>query len=503
KWNQSLQVWEAIGEGLNKPVQSLVIDTDTLYVGGEFDQTLGSSPMTLMHIARYYLPTQQWDSLGAGIDGAGTISSGYVFDMIVDNAHRLIAGGSIDRAGGLAVNSIARWTPGQGWDGMNGGLASFQINASGNPTGNSSPSTVQSLTYHPGTGEIWAGGYFGEFIGSASIAQTKGFARWSGGSWTLVPGIGLPFTGSASAVHDLEIDTANHRVFIGGTFYQHNPTNPANNAAGNGVMAYNYLNGTWDKLQNGITSANFSGGTVYCIAPFQGKWYVGGSFGKLQPNGSLADNLAAYTGSGWDNLGDGVADASQTYDLVAYQDGFILAGGFSEIDSQEISRLAMWNPQNGWQALNGDLFGNNTSNNGAFPYSLFRDGNDLYVGGQFGGAANVTSTGLLKYNLVNQTWSGWGTGLDAVGIPRIFDFTLFQGELYAAGNFTQINGVTAKHLAKLTPNGWVGIADFDFQVNDLENVGDSILYVAGAFNSINGSSSMYNLAQFDGTTWSP
>lgn len=502
RFNVSTQQWEAMGNGLQGRVKALAIDQDTLYIGGEITATQDVNPIPLNKIARYYLNTATWDSLGGGLGRTigSSFLSGNVEALELTPSGELIVGGSIDYADSIAINSIARWTPGGGWDNMGGGLTSFAINASGTPTGLSYPSTVQSIEYNPTTGEIYAGGYFGEFIGSSSVIQIKGLAKWNGSTWTLIPGIGLPVSGSAASVHALKLDVPNQKLYVGGTFSKDFGNLPGNIAAGNGIMQYDLATGTWDDLIGGIRSSSGAGGSVRDIALFQGSVYAGGSFAKRTPDGEFCNSLLAWDGQNWDNLGEGINDAGQIYEMASYNGEIIVAGNFSKVDDKEIPRIAKWNPSTGWDTIAPGLFGNNTSNSGVYPYALHVQGPELYIGGQFGGAGNVTSTGILRYNMIAKTWTSWGSGLGGVNTPRVNDFVEFQGELYMAGYFTEINGSPITHIAKLTANGWVSIGDFNNPVLSLANAGDSILYIAGNFTQVDGNSNIYNAAQYDGNT---
>lgn len=503
KWNKAQQVWEPIGLGLDGYVLAMALDQDTLYVGGEFTQTEGASSIVLSKVAAYNTVSQTWSDMSGGVGSPFSFISGDVNALVVTNTHEVIVGGGLSQADTLAVNSIARWTPGTGWDNMNGGLPSFQIDVNGMPTGTQNASTVLSLAYDSSTGNTYAGGYFGEYIGSSSIQQTKGLAVWNGTAWTLISGIGLPLTGSAAAVNALYVDETSQELYVGGNFVQHSPTNPGNAPQGNGFMKYDLAAGTWDQLNGGIQPTPSNGGVVRVIAPYLGELFVGGAFSQLTPSGSYANNLVSYNGMSYNNLGDGMNDAGDVEALAVYNDQIIVGGFFGKVDDVELERLAFWNSNTGWSGPAETLFGNNTSNFGAYVYDLEVVGPNLYVGGQFGGVGTTNSTGLLRYNLVSGIWTNWGTGLGGVTTPRTYDFEEFQGEMYVAGFFTEIDGTPITYLGKLTGSGWVSVGTISNRVFTLENDGDSVLYIGGSFTSINGDSDMSGIARFDGTTWSP
>lgn len=503
RWNITTQQWEALGAGVNNQVYTIAIDQDTVYIGGTFTLTESASPIAIEKVARFDVSTGTWSALGSGVGANVGSLNGQVNALQIGNNGEVFVGGAISTAGGQPVNSIARWTPGSGWDNVGGGLASFAIDTNGAPTGISSPSTVQSLAFHPTTGKLYAGGYFGEYIGSASIAQTKGLAVWNDTTWTLIDGIGIPSGSNNFAVHALLLDPAANKLYVGGTFFQYVALNPLNSPAGNGIMSLNLTNNTWDTMGGGIQQGASAGGTVFSIGLYQGKVYAGGSFASLNQGLNLANNLAAYDGTSWDNLGDGVnGSGADITDIISYNGDLIVAGTFSKVDDKEIKSIARWNETAGWDTLVSGFFGNSSSNFNSIVYDLYRDGANLYIGGFFGGLGSITTTSILRYNLVSGTFTSWGSGLGGP-FPRTHDFEKFQGNIYMAGSFTSVDGTPVTNLAKLTGSGWVSVGTFNNRVFSLTNDGDSVLYVAGDFTQIDGNTAMSKVAKYDGTSWSP
>ncbi|MEL6843715.1 MAG: hypothetical protein AAFP02_10930, partial [Bacteroidota bacterium] len=124
RFNITTQSWEPIGTGLQGgTVSALAIDNDTLYVGGSFTQSQDINPIPLNKIARYYLTSGAWDSLGTGVGNMNaSFLNGNVEVLEMAANGQLLVGGGISSADNITVNSIARWTPGQGWDDLGGGL---------------------------------------------------------------------------------------------------------------------------------------------------------------------------------------------------------------------------------------------------------------------------------------------------------------------------------------------------------------------------------------------
>jgi len=188
-----------------------------------------------------------------------------------------------------------------------------------------------------------------------------------------------------------------------------------------------------------------------------------------------------------------------------------------------------------WSGSNWNAIGNfSTSHSG-----IYADGNDLYVGGDFGtiskkiGSGSFTSMPTLdntndNINAINKfnsdiiiagmihtydsialnniaRWDGskWqpiGSGLNSSANC----LAVYKSELYVGGGFSTAGGQSAKYIAKwngtnwsdvggsMTGNGYNGIRDMV--------VYDNKLYVVGDFDEMGGVSTKY-VAIWDGTSW--
>jgi hypothetical protein len=100
KWDGAS--WSVLGKGMDSNIYSLAIDSsDNLYAGGNFT-TAGDTAAN--YIAMWN--GISWSALGAGLGGT---TYPYVFALAIDSSDNLYAGGSFVNAGGVTVNSIARW----------------------------------------------------------------------------------------------------------------------------------------------------------------------------------------------------------------------------------------------------------------------------------------------------------------------------------------------------------------------------------------------------------
>ncbi len=102
--------------------------------------------------------------------------------------------------------------------------------------------------------------------------------------------------------------------------------------------------------------------------------------------------------------------------------------------------------------------------------------------------------GNLSYS---QTWTPVGLGTNS----PIYAMTVYKGEMYVGGTFTEAGGKTANLVAKWDGKTWeaVGIG-FDKIVHTLE-VYDDQLYAGGEFNRADNKPA-YRIAKWDGSSWS-
>jgi hypothetical protein len=122
-------------------------------------------------------------------------------------------------------------------------------------------------------------------------------------------------------------------------------------------------------------------------------------------------------------------------------------------------------------------------------YSVFRNGNTVYYGGDFNAVGPITGSGASIDNT---------SGLANLNLPRV-DGTLNvvipdgNGGWYVGGNFTRIGTHLRNHAAHINPNG-----SLDLMFNPNPNgevfslaVSGSYLYIGGAFTTIQGTANNY------------
>jgi WD40 repeat protein len=186
--------WLALGQGistdwLHSVSQLELLPDGDILVGGRFDEAGGAPAKGL---ARYDIATGSWTSLGLGLAG----NSYVVVDALVTLPDGdVIVKGTFTSVGGLAVNGIARWSPGPGEAGT------------WSPFWTDLNSEIEAMALLP-DGDLVVMGRFTSFEGSV-----RQLARYQPATGTLT----MLAAGPNSPVIALKV-LDNGDVLVGGTF---------------------------------------------------------------------------------------------------------------------------------------------------------------------------------------------------------------------------------------------------------------------------------------------
>lgn len=370
--------------------------------------------------------------------------------------------------------------------------------ALGSGDGNGVNGIVRALAF--ADGNLYVGGSFSQANTGDPITANH-LARWDGSAWTTLGSSGG--NGVNAAVYALAVSGSS--IYVGGDFTFANVDGPLVTA--NRIVRW--TGAAWSVVGSG--GGNGTNFTVLSLAVLAGNVYVGGDFSQVNFGPSIAANrIAVWNGASWGTLGSGGGNGvnhSVTAIAVVGGGNVFVGGNFNQVNvgpsPVSASRIAHWNGA-AWSAL-GSGGGNGISGQ---VYALRVIAGNLYAGGNFNqvnvGAA-VTAHRLARWN--GSTWlsvgTGGGEGVD--GIVRAM--TVVDDELYVGGDFTHRNlGAAAGANRALR---WTGI-DWD----ELGSAGNGVpisitamavldgnVYVGGEFTQVGGISANY-LARWDGSTWS-
>ncbi|MFH1319128.1 MAG: PKD domain-containing protein [Bacteroidota bacterium] len=181
-----------------------------------------------------------------------------------------------------------------------------------------------------------------------------------------------------------------------------------------------------------------------------------------------------------------------------YVDNNILyvGGAFYTINGLTFNHIASWNSMN-WDTLGSGI---NSSIGEVFDFQKYID--NLYVGGGFGGASgigvdNIPNTrSIARWDSINWYSVGGGT----LGTTsEINVLSVYNGKLYAGGNFSSIGGVSCC-IAKWDGNNWADVGGgIGGSVKSMA-VFNNELYVGGSFSSAGGTTA-YNIARWNNYQW--
>ncbi len=194
----------------------------------------------------------------------------------------------------------------------------------------------------------------------------------------------------------------------------------------------------------------------------------------------------------WKNVGNGVTGISSSTKILFFCNDtasnlLYLGGRFNNASGVSVSNIATWDGIN-YQSL------------GNFPVS---------VAGSIAVDSNIVycASGTTVYKFNGSVWNALPAFNDGIRTLAIVN-----GELYAGGEFliqgTQFNGDYLRGIAKWNGTAWdslgYGVGDFilgwDGTVNAIVEYQNKLV-AAGMFRRA-GSDTVYNIAMWDGTSWS-
>ncbi len=458
---------------LNSSVLALAVSGTDLYVGGDFSQVYNSGVLVsgAVYIAKWN--GSAWSALGSNGAGGGSLSNP-VTELAVSGTD-VYAGGNFTNVnnGGTVLNAADNVAK---WDGTN--WSALGSNGAGNGSLN-----AYSWTLLVNGSDVYVGGTFTNVNnGGASLTAADYLAKWDAltGNWSALgsngAGDGSIPNKSSPAVLALGMQGSN--LFVGGGFYDINNGGTVLNQAD--FLAQ--WNGTgWSSLgtdANGALVNGWVGAQVYAVAVSGMNVYVGGNFTNVSNHGvnlPEADFLAKWDGADWSALGsNGAGDGSlNSYvnALAVDGSGNLYAGGwFQNVNNNgavlnAADRVAKWDALTGnWSALGSDGAGNGSLNNVAYALAMDGSGN-LYAGGNFtnvnnGGAAIPEADYLAKWDGAN--WSALGSNGASDGALNawVSAIAVSGSNIYAGGGFTDAAGLNAAdYIARWDGSNWSALGN--------------------------------------------
>jgi hypothetical protein len=423
KWNGTQ--WSSLGSGLSAAALSLAVVGSDLYVGGDF---VSAGGLIVNGIAKWDGST--WSTLGSGMNKR--------VHALAFLGGDLYAGGWLTTAGGVNVNYIAKWN-GTQWLSLGPGISGY--------LGSLEPE-VRALAVM-GT-DLYVCGLFtrGGDMGANHIA------KWSGSQWAgLGEGHGMS-------------DKVNAFTVMGSDLYAGGDFTAAGGASANYIAKWNGVQ--WAPLGSSVNN------NVNAVAVIGTDLYAGGWF--TAAGGVSANYVAKWNGTQWASLG---WNGSVVFSMV-------VSGTNLYVGSQV--EIAKWNGIV-WTAL-GKVPGNVDA--------IAISGENIYAGGWFTDINGVSANSIAKWN--GTQWLPLGNGVTYnSGINGSVKALMVIGnDLYVGGSFDKAGEVSANSIAKWDGTQWSVLDYGSLNVRSFAVIGNN-LYVAGLFNYVSFRS---NIAKWDGTQWS-
>lgn len=207
---------------------------------------------------------------------------------------------------------------------------------------------------------------------------------------------------------------------------------------------------------------------------------------------------AAATEGHWDDrFGLPGMSFSQVNALLTHEGDLYAAGWVSEAGGLPISNIARWDGRR-WHPLGSGVQGT--------VYALAWFEGELYVAGRIDRAGGVLANGIARWD--GTAWNLVGDGMiGAFGDPMVHALVVFQGALYAGGDFKQAGDVEVNGLARWDGTAWSSVGDvLSGSYGDAGEIyalaaDATTLYAGGQFSQIGGAEAR-SVAAWNGTAWS-
>lgn len=247
---------------------------------------------------------------------------------------------------------------------------------------------------------------------------------------------------------------------------------------------------TWDTIPGGQPN-----GAVADIKVYNGDLYISGTFDSI---GSVAaGGIARWDGAAWQPIGTYpfTSSGGRIWKMEFYHGNLYVGGMFSE-PSGWTCRLARWDGTT-WQFMTNDLTGGIAD---VWDFAVFND--ELYVSGLFFAGAGNAGNSIMRWN--DTTWRdvGGSVGFYMNSNPQVRQMLVHNGKLFCAGNFETIGGIMAFGLASWDGVNWCGyntsfvMGGQEVGTYNLEFYHDT-LYMSGNFRIVEGDS-MNGIAKWIG-----
>lgn len=340
-------------------------------------------------------------------------------------------------------------------------------------------------------GQLVVGGAFQSIAGVAASCV----AAWDGTAWHALgtgvsmrvdPNVTRNGWGSNPAAVD-RLLTLGDELFVSGHF----------DCAG-GKPTHNiarFDGRTWRPLGRGIRAR------ISALGEYQGQIVAAGDFQEV--DGLLTPGIVRWDGVRWRTFGTGSPHRWNCTQLVT--DGGLLYAAVYDCDDAgggtPRGYFAIWDGA-GWRTT-AKVFD-------VPPSALLVHNGEMWAAGRFEFVDGRYANGLAASPLQDlASWTALAPGAGCTGtlyvdysqspVATLTSLAVFQGDLYAAGNFRYAGGVATGRIARWDGHAWHPVAAFDGNITSLSVTG-GLLAVTGSFRHVD-DTPVTGLAAWNGTSW--
>lgn len=250
----------------------------------------------------------------------------------------------------------------------------------------------------------------------------------------------------------------------------------------------------WRSVGDGINHSTNVSRSVNDMMVFNDTLYIIGQFDSLYNPQQYCSGFSGWDSSQWYCKGPVLNIAQGGMCLNTFQNEIYMGGNTGNPFQPSLSGIGRFDGVQ-FQPLGKGV------NNGMVRCMQEYNGS-LYIGGNF-----VTVDSVLNARRIarwdGSQWHKIGTGLTG-GLTNLYAMTVFNGELYIAGDCSSLDGFPCKNICRFNGTTWdslqSGIIGFvrSMVVDSVNN----ILYVGGTISSAGGIPTPTGVAAWNGTNWS-
>jgi hypothetical protein len=236
----------------------------------------------------------------------------------------------------------------------------------------------------------------------------------------------------------------------------------------------------WQPIGEGI------GATVRALAIYRGQLFAGGDQG-----------LVAWDGGSWQTVGGGTNGLVSA--LCVRNDELVVGGSFTTVGGQPAVRLARWNGAS-WNAFGAGATGGTSPNVACL---LVLGNGDLVVGGRFTNMDGTAANCIARWD--GASWFPFAGGMSATATlsRKVSSLAVYNGDLYAGGQFSTADGKAASHIARWDGATWHPVGNAF--VSGAKDITSLVLFgtqmvAAGSFTTTAGDLTT-GVAAWDGSIW--